>query len=203
LLDIQNLECSRGDRTLIRDLSFRLNPGELLHVTGRNGSGKTTLLRTLCGLTLPSGGEVRWQNRPIRQLGEEYRHELAYVGHAHGFHGELATIENLHLHACLARGQPDIVESSLNRLGLAPQAKLPAKLLSQGQKRRLSLARLLVAERRLWVLDEPFTALDVSSVLLVNDLILAQLARGGMIVLTSHQELDIEHDALAVLNLDR
>ncbi len=203
MLDIQNLECTRGDRTLIRDLSFRLTAGELLHITGRNGSGKTTLMRTLCGLTLPYGGEVRWQCTPIRQLGEDYRRELAYVGHGHGFHGELTAIENLRVHACLADGQAGILESVLDRLGLAPQARLPAKLLSQGQKRRLSLARLLVADRRLWILDEPFTALDVSSVLLVNDLILAQLARGGMVILTSHQELDIEHDLLTVLNLDR
>ena len=203
MLDIQNLECTRGDRTLIRDLSFRLTAGELLHITGRNGSGKTTLMRTICGLTLPNSGEVRWNDTPIRRLGEDYRRELAYVGHTHGFHGELTTVENLRIHACLSSGQAGAIETVLERLGLAPQARLPAKLLSQGQKRRLSLARLLVTDRRLWILDEPFTALDVSSVLLVNDLILSQLARGGMVILTSHQELDIEHDALTVLNLDR
>ncbi len=202
MLDIQNLECTRGDRTLIRDLSFRLDAGELLHIAGRNGSGKTTLMRTLCGLTLPYGGEVRWQGTPIRKLGEDYRRELAYVGHAHGFHGELTTVENLRLHACLAEGQTKI-ESALDRLGLTPQAGLPAKLLSQGQKRRLSLARLLVADRRLWILDEPFTALDVSSVRLVNDLILAQLSRGGMVILTSHQELGLDYERRTVLDLDR
>ena len=202
MLDIQNLECTRGDRILIRDLSFRLRAGELLHITGRNGSGKTTLMRTLCGLTLPYGGEIRWQGTPIRRLGEDYRRELAYVGHAHGFHGELTAVENLRVHACLAEGQTEI-EAALDRLGLSAQAGLPAKLLSQGQKRRLSLARLLVADRRLWILDEPFTALDVSSVRLVNDLILAQLARGGMVILTSHQELGLDYDRRTVLDLDR
>ena len=202
MLDIQNLECTRGDRILIRDLSFRLRAGELLHITGRNGSGKTTLMRTLCGLTLPYGGEIRWQGTPIRRLGEDYRRELAYVGHAHGFHGELTAVENLRVHACLAEGQTEI-EAALDRLGLSAQAGLPAKLLSQGQKRRLSLARLLVADRRLWILDEPFTALDVSSVLLVNDLIVAQLARGGMVILTSHQELGLDYDRRTVLDLDR
>ena len=202
MLDIQNLECTRGDRILIRDLSFRLRAGELLHITGRNGSGKTTLMRTLCGLTLPYGGEIRWQGTPIRRLGEDYRRELAYVGHAHGFHGELTAVENLRVHACLAEGQTEI-EAALDRLGLSAQAGLPAKLLSQGQKRRLSLARLLVTDRRLWILDEPFTALDVSSVRLVNDLILAQLARGGMVILTSHQELGLDYDRRTVLDLDR
>ncbi|MEK6551785.1 MAG: cytochrome c biogenesis heme-transporting ATPase CcmA [Pseudomonadota bacterium] len=203
MLDIQNLECTRGDRTLIRDLSFRLTAGELLHITGRNGSGKTTLMRTICGLTLPNGGEVRWDDMPIRRLGEDYRRELAYVGHTHGFHGELTTVENLRIHACLSSGQASVIETVLERLGLAPQARLPAKLLSQGQKRRLSLARLLVTDRRLWILDEPFTALDVSSVRLVNDLILAQLARGGMVILTSHQELGLDYDRRTVLDLDR
>jgi len=203
LLDIQNLECTRGDRTLIRDLSFRLDTGELLHIAGRNGSGKTTLMRTLCGLTLPYGGEIHWQGTPIRKLGEDYRRELAYVGHAHGFHGELTTVENLRLHACLNDGETETVEAALDRLELTAQAGLPAKLLSQGQKRRLSLARLLVADRRLWILDEPFTALDVSSVLLVNDLILSQLSRGGMVILTSHQELGLDYDRRTVLDLDR
>ena len=203
MLDIQNLECTRGDRILIRDLSFRLKAGELLHIAGRNGSGKTTLMRTICGLTLPNGGEVRWDDMPIRRLGEDYRRELAYVGHTHGFHGELTTVENLRIHACLSSGQASVIETVLERLGLAPQARLPAKLLSQGQKRRLSLARLLVTDRRLWILDEPFTALDVSSVRLVNDLILAQLARGGMVILTSHQELGLDYDRRTVLDLDR
>jgi heme exporter protein A len=202
LLEAVALECTRGDRPLFRDLSFRLAPGELLHVVGPNGSGKTTLLRTLCGLTRPSEGETRWRGTDIRRLGDEYRACLAYVGHANGLLGELTAYENLQSAACLSGGDPRAAESALQAMALAHCRDLPAKVLSQGQKRRLALARLLVAPKPLWILDEPFTALDVDSGALINEVFARHLAEGGLIVMTSHQDFTVQVKTIMQLRLE-
>jgi heme exporter protein A len=201
LLEVVNLACARGDRPLFRDLSFAVKPGELLHVRGENGSGKTTLLRTLCGLSQPAAGEIRWNSRRIQDLPEDYREQLCYIGHGNAIHGDLTPIENLHFEACL--GTEDRIEAkpALESLGLGRVAGLPAKLLSQGQKRRVALARLAVLKRTLWVLDEPFTALDIRAV----DRLLASLARhldlGGLCILTSHQEVAVADWPVRTLTL--
>ena len=206
MLEVDNLACSRGDRPLFRGLSFTLAPGELIHVTGRNGAGKTTLLRTVCGLSRPAEGAVRWQQQDIRILGDEYHAQLGYVGHANGIQGELTTLENLRFTARLSGQEGVSPVEVLGMLGLAPFSHLPTKVLSQGQKRRLALARLLVTRAPLWVLDEPFTALDTQTVALMEDQIRAHVAARGMVILTSHQavtlkdgrharEIPIGHDA--------
>ena len=203
ILDVVNLSCARGDRTLFRGLSFALAPGELLHVTGRNGSGKTTLLRTLCALTRPFEGEIRWGGASVRALGDEYRAQLAYVGHLNGIQGELTPPENLRASAELAGGaNGDRIDAALERVALEAYDEFPAKILSQGQKRRLALARLLVVARPLWVLDEPLSALDVHSVEVMTGVLAAHLNGGGMIILTSHQALDVEARTLRMLSLD-
>jgi heme exporter protein A len=191
LLDVVNLSCARGDRTLFRGLSFALRPGELLHVTGPNGAGKTTLLRTLCRLTRPIEGKIRWNGSDVRKLGDDYRKQLAYVGHLNGIQGELTPAENLR--SLLDRAdESDVarIDAALQRTALDAYHEFPAKILSQGQKRRLALARLLVIERPLWVLDEPLAALDLRSVEIMTGVLSGHLERGGLVILTSHQTLD-------------
>lgn len=201
MLEAVALECVRGDRTLFRNLSFRLAPGELLHVVGPNGSGKTTLLRALCGLTRPASGEIRWQGADTRQLGDEYRCRLAHVGHANGLLGELTARENLWAAVCLAGGDPNGVDAALDAMALAPCRDLPAKVLSQGQKRRLALARLLTSDKPLWILDEPLSALDAETVAIMNGVFARHLAQGGLIVMTSHQDFTVKVATLHQLRL--
>jgi heme exporter protein A len=203
LLEIVNLACARGDRPLFQGLSFTLHPGEFLHIQGANGSGKTTLLRTLCGLSLPAEGQIHWQGVLIRELQEDYRRQVCYVGHHNGIQGEFTAAENLAFHHCLAGDAADrTITAALAQLGLTGVARLPAKLLSQGQKRRLALARFLISEKPLWIMDEPITALDVRSAGLMVELFAGHLARGGLIVLTSHQEVTLTTHPVRTLCLD-
>jgi heme exporter protein A len=203
LLEVIELECVRGDRPLFSNLSFRLKPGELMHVTGVNGSGKTTLLRTLCGLTRPQTGNILWNGSPIHTLGDDYRSQLAYVGHSNGIQGELTPVENLRASACLGgSADADRIADVLVRLGLAAYHHFPSKILSQGQKRRLALARLALQQKPLWILDEPLSALDVDSVALMTEILLEHLAQNGMIIMTSHQEVDVETKTVLQIQLD-
>ncbi len=190
MLDVINLTCARGDRPLFRNLSFRLEPGQLLHVRGENGSGKTTLLRTLCGLSRPLEGEIRWSGQSAIEQPDDLRRALCYVGHANALHGDLTGAENLQFETCLA-GTGGDVRTALAETGLVRAATLPCKLLSQGQKRRTALARLLTQDKLLWVLDEPLTALDVRAVAGLLERFARHLGRGGLIVLTSHQQVDL------------
>ena len=190
-LQIRSLSCTRGDRTLFRDLDFELGPGELLYVKGHNGSGKTTLLRALAGLLLPEDGEILWGGRNIRGLREEYARHLLYLGHLNGIKGDLTAIENLRVGAALDGYALDEARAweLLAEIGLKGHEDLPTKHLSQGQKRRVALTRLLANDARLWILDEPFTALDVAAVDLLQAVIRRHIAGGGMAVLTTHQEV--------------
>ncbi len=203
MLDIVNLACARGDRPLFRDLSFSLQPGEFLHVQGTNGSGKTTLLRTLCGLSLPAAGEIRWNGALVRDDVENFRRQICYVGHHNGIQGEFTAAENLAFHLALAGDAAHAsIQEALGQLGLTAVARLPAKLLSQGQKRRLALARFLISQKPLWIMDEPITAMDVRSAARMTATFTAHLDRGGLIVLTSHQDITLASHPLRTLSLD-
>ena len=193
MLQVAKLVCRRGDRLLFAGLDFAIEAGTLLHVRGRNGSGKTTLLRTLCGLFTPDAGEVRWQGESIRALAEDYRHDLLYLGHLNGIKGDLTGVENLRLAATLDgdRVGIDAVWGALGQIGQAGFEDLPTRMLSQGQKKRVALARLILSRAPLWVLDEPFTALDLDAVDLLQGLIAAHVARGGLAILTTHQEVPL------------
>ena len=202
-LEVHALSCVRGDRVLFRDLSFTVGSGELLHLKGRNGSGKTTLLRALAGLLLPESGEIRWNGSNIRRLREEYSRHLLYLGHLNGIKGDLTAVENLRISATLdgfSLSEPRAWEL-LAEIGLRGHEDLPSKHLSQGQKRRVALARLLANDARMWVLDEPFTALDVAAVQLLQDVIRRHVEDGGMAVITTHQEVAMigEHTRTVVL----
>ncbi len=193
MLEAVHLDCVRGERRLFRALSFQVEGGELLYLQGRNGSGKTSLLRMLCGLLPPAAGEIRWRGATIGKLGEDFRRELFFLGHHNAIKEELTPLENLRASARLAEEPLDdeAATDALSTLGLAGREDLPCRYLSQGQKRRVALARLVGERRALWLLDEPFVALDTAAVELVAGLIGAHLQRGGLVVLTTHQPVDI------------
>jgi len=198
MLEASQLECVRGDRRLFAGVSFRLEGGELLNLQGKNGAGKTSLLRMLVGLAQPVAGEITWRGVAIRKLAEDYRAELCYMGHHNAIKEELTPLENLLASARLA-GEPLSDEQALEALyavGLGGREELQAKYLSQGQKRRVALARLIHERRALWVLDEPFVALDVAAVDMVAGLIGAHLQRGGLAVMTTHQAVNIPAGAV-------
>jgi heme exporter protein A len=178
------LECIRGDRTLFAGVSLGVRPGAGLLVQGANGAGKTSLLRILVGLSPPAHGEVAWDGRPIRALGEAYRRAVLWCGHA-------SALENVRAAAALA-GRPiaeQEARDALERAGVGAQADLPVRSLSQGQKRRTTLARLLSTRARLWVLDEPLAALDAGGVDWLSAVLDRHLEAGGLAVVTSHQPL--------------
>ena len=194
MLEVSNLACTRGDRTLFYNVSFKLEAGGLLHVAGANGSGKTSLLRLLCGLGAAEAGEVRWHGEPIRTLREAYWRDVVYMGHANALKDDLSATENLQV-ACMLAGRPTTLSAAREALatfGLAACAHLPTRALSQGQKRRSTLARLaLSTQARLWILDEPFSALDVAAVSHLEKLILDYVDGGGSVVFTTHQDAAI------------
>jgi heme exporter protein A len=204
MLEASQLECARGGRTLFSGIGFKLTPGTLLRVTGANGRGKTTLLRALCGLLLPAAGEVRWQGKNIRVLRDEYWQHLLYIGHANALKDDLTAAENLAFD-CAVAGRPvprERIQDALARFGLAGREGLPVRALSQGQRRRAALARLAVAEAQpLWILDEPFAALDAAGIELVLALASEHLARGGMVVLTTHQDARVAAASVTDINL--
>ncbi|MCX7169389.1 MAG: cytochrome c biogenesis heme-transporting ATPase CcmA [Proteobacteria bacterium] len=193
MLTANNLACVRGDRHLFANLGFTLEPGGRLHVAGENGSGKTSLLRILCGLSPSETGEIRWKGELIKRLGDEYRQAVLYLGHHNAIKEELTALENLRTMAALAGQAIQNEEGTelLGRVGLAGREELPVRFLSQGQKRRVALSRLLWSTAPLWVLDEPFVALDTAAVAWLAEIVGTHLGRGGMAVLTSHQEVAI------------
>lgn len=195
----------RGRRRLFGGLNFAVRGGSVLQVTGANGSGKTSLLRILCGLLSPVCGKVRWHGGDIRSLREEYWQQLLYIGHAHAVKGELTALENLVVSCTLVgvNASRERALEALSRLGLAGYEALPVKILSRGQQRRVALSRLVLSEKiPLWILDEPFDALDAGAVDCVRLLIAQHLARGGAVVLTTHQEIRIENPQVQCINLD-
>lgn len=205
MLEASNLECVRGDRTLFSKLGFTLGGGELLRVAGANGSGKTSLLRILCGLLSPAQGAVRWRGSNIGSLREEYWKEIVYLGHSNAVKDGLTALENLMVACILAGMKVDHEQASaaLRCFGLAECEALPAKVLSQGQRRRVSLARLILSNHLpLWILDEPFTALDAAAVDDMQTLIAGHVARGATVVLTTHQEVRIASATMVTIDLN-
>ncbi len=188
LLSARELECRRDDRLLFSALSFALASGEVLQIEGANGSGKTSLLRILCGLRRPDAGEVYWCNDAISRAREAYYADMVYIGHLPCIKGDLDVLENvrslLDTRAC-SRSLAAI-ESALAQVGLAGYADVAGKALSSGQRRRILLAFLLLADARLWLLDEPLTALDVQGVALMEAMLLAHRAQGGSVIFTTH-----------------
>jgi heme exporter protein A len=207
-LQAHQLTCVRGDLQLFAGVSFALEAGDAMRVAGTNGSGKTSLLRMLAGLSMPDEGEVRWNGRDIRRQREEFCSKLVYLGHASGVKDDLLAWENLVIASTLA-GMPvecDDALDALEQLGLERAAWLPTRALSQGQRKRVSLARLSLqllapAPAPLWILDEPFTALDVAAVDALCATLDRHLARGGMVIYTTHQEIRLTAQRLLSLDM--
>lgn len=191
ILTARNLECVRGDRVLFSQIGFTLAAGCLLQIEGANGSGKTSLLRILAGLGQSAEGDVLWRGRTIRDDTAGYQAEMAYLGHALGVKADLTALENLLWFLPLAgiRLSETEAQSLLARVGLDGYEDIPARRLSAGQNQRIALARMLARVALLWILDEPFTALDVAGTAMLNGLLDAHLDAGGMAVVTSHQPL--------------
>ena len=205
MLEAVNLGCTRGDRRLFQGMNFLVEPGELIELRGANGSGKTSLLRILCGLVAPAEGQVRWQGKSIRSLGEEYSAAVAYLAHQNGVKDELSAIENLRI-ACGVAGSvlgTSDARAILEQVGLSHQQNLPARSLSAGQRRRLALSRLLASKATVWILDEVLTSLDDAAIKLSRRLIGDHLSKGGLAIIATHQELDLGAERVQRIGLSK
>jgi heme exporter protein A len=190
LFEARDINAWRGDRHILRDVSFSLRSGEFLKVTGPNGVDKTTLLRVICGLLPAETGELFWRGQPVRGRRDEFNFELGHLGHLNSLKGDLTARENLKFLAGLRTVlSPETIDTTLDRVGILSRGDLPARSLSAGQKRRLALARLLLADAALWILDEPVTNLDMAGIQLVEELIVDHVRRGGMAIAAAHQRL--------------
>lgn len=202
-LQVDKLRCVRDDRVLFDDLSFKLSPGKILQIEGSNGSGKTSLMRILAGLAVPDTGQVTWCGKKIKTISSEYAANVTYIGHKHGIKSELTPLENLRFVQSLTATKPEYqLEDALAEVGLKGFEDNPVRTLSAGQCRRVTLAKLLFTAAPLWLLDEPFTALDKQGQTLVENLIAQHVSNGGMAVLTSHQHINVHDGDSQTLYLD-
>ena len=193
MFSVSNLSCSRGDKRLFSGVSFTLQPGQWLHLEGDNGVGKTSLLRLVCGLSPLEAGEILWKQQPVLQHPEAFRADLAYLGHQLALKDDLSPLENLRADAAVSGrvlSVPDAMKA-LAQLGLRGREHLPVRVLSQGQKRRTALARLCGSAAKLWILDEPFVALDTAAQNALTGVVNGHLANQGMVLLTSHQAVTL------------
>ena len=191
-LSADALTLIRGETCLFQDLGFALNPGELLLLEGQNGSGKTSLMRAIAGMLSLESGEIFWNGNDVSRQRQEFHGELVWIAHRTGLKGDLTLVENLRFEASL-RPQSDIDSATVyERLGISRLKTLPLRSLSAGQQRRVALARMLLADVPLWLMDEPFTNLDREGRKLVVELVEEHLANGGMCVMAAHQDVDIK-----------
>ena len=195
------LTCVRGERTLFTGLDLEVSAGEWLHIRGENGIGKTSLLRLLSGLTKPAAGEIFWNEQLISADPSEYHRNLLFLGHRDSLKEDLSALENLSIATALdgITVSEEEILLALHRFGLRGREDLPVNCLSAGQKRRVLLARLLLRQAKLWILDEPFNALDVRAVEMLSELILEHIASGGMAIMTSHQEIPMPNGRVVQL----
>ena len=200
-LEAREITCVRGERELFSGLSLQVLPGQCLHIRGENGVGKTSLLRLLTGLTFPESGEVLWSGDSIKKEASDYHSQLLFLGHRDALKEDLSALENLRMYAAIdgiTLSEQDAF-TSLWRFGLKGREDLPVNCLSAGQKKRVLMARMVTRRAHVWILDEPFNALDTHAVVELQGLIAEHLGNGGLTVLTSHQPLAIP--GLRVLDL--
>lgn len=203
LLEARGLAARRGYATLFSGVDFSLRGGEALVVQGPNGSGKTTLLRIVAGMTMPSAGEVRLSGDPMHAFDVRLRNVVAFNGHAPALKDELTAFENLDAWTSLqgSRVSPDNIAHALDSVALLRRHRLPVRVLSQGQRRRIGLARLALCDRALWILDEPLTALDAEATGMLGALLTRHLAENGTCIAASHQPLPLDASRMKILSL--
>ena len=201
-LSVSHLTCERGYRELFNDLSFELVPGEILHIKGENGAGKTSLLRIIAGLALPVTGEISFDGYNCRKYRSEYNEQTAFMGHKLGIKLELTPVENIRSYCELSVPRTDQqILDTLEKVGLYGFEEMYCNQLSAGQKRRVALAQIILSDSRLWILDEPFTSLDVIGVDFFLQMIQQHVDKGGMVLLTTHQEVNLENCITKYLQL--
>ena len=200
-LEARELACIRDDRTLFSSLEFRLERGQALVLEGRNGSGKTSLLRILCGIRLPDAGCINWCGENIDRLGADYHEHTAYVGHRDGIKLDLTPLENLAMARALGKPNDTTLEAALEKVDLYGFEDMLTRNLSAGQQRRLALARLLVTDTVLWILDEPFTSLDTHGIKTIEHLLDRHTGNGGMLAVTSHHAVNLNNTPTQTINL--
>lgn len=204
MLKVDGLMGVRGDRLLFEDINFEMTNGSVLYLQGANGAGKTTLLRMLCGLSKPYAGNISWCGENIETLAEEYYQHVLYIGHLSGTKEDLTALENIQFSIALSGKCITEMQATeiLNSLGLSKGLNLPVRMLSQGQKRRVALARLWLQDAPLWILDEPFTALDTSAIEVLKQKIETFALDGGMVIMTSHQNFNLNIPKFSQLRLN-
>ena len=202
-LTFSNLGCAKGGRQLFANVNCTLGAGQWLYVTGANGVGKTSLLRMVCGLASIESGDILWNGLSIQRQHELYRQDLCYLGHLNALQESMTVIENLMFSAALGGIAPNTSQTRdvLARFGLRGRSQQLVRHLSQGQKRRVALSRLALSPARLWVLDEPYVAMDEAGIQMLADLIAAHLNQGGLAVLTSHQRVAVGNNPAQTLEL--
>lgn len=197
-LSADGLTLFRGDRCLFKGLSFALNPGELLLLEGRNGSGKTSLMRAIAGLIEFEDGDVLWEGKPLRLNRQSFYGSLVWMQHRVGFKADLTLVENLRFESHLRTQSGADLDEVLDRLDISRLKRLPIRSLSAGQQRRVALARMLLSDVQLWLMDEPFTNLDREGRALVMDLTTEHLKKDGMCIMAAHQDIEIGGDVTRI-----
>ncbi|MGF1758372.1 cytochrome c biogenesis heme-transporting ATPase CcmA [Photobacterium sagamiensis] len=214
MLSVEKLSCVRDERVLFDNLNFTVSNGELVQIEGHNGAGKTTLLRIIAGLGHADSGQVCWNNENIESAREDYHQDLLFLGHQTGVKRELTAYENLAFFQAMhtdktdqdLTGQPQVsgdnsLWQALAQVGLAGREDVTAGQLSAGQQRRVALARLWISNHKFWILDEPLTAIDKQGVKVLESLFLSHVARGGIVILTTHQDMFADSNHLRKIRL--
>ena len=201
LISAQNLTCIREERLLFENLTFDVFPGDIVQIEGVNGSGKTSLLRILSGLSLPYEGDVFFQDKTIAQVREQFHQNLLFLGHLPGVKGEMSAQENLTFNLALHGLDSSSAEATLSEVNLLGFEDALASHLSAGQHRRIALARLWQSQAAIWILDEPFAAIDKLGVKKLEQQFLQHADNGGCVILTTHQDLSLKSDRIKKITL--
>jgi len=204
MLEVSQLTAIRDERVLFESLSFTIDSGELVQIEGRNGTGKTTLLRIITGLGDRDEGEIAWNGETIESNRDAFHQDLLFLGHQTGVKRELTAYENLRFYLSIhakKRIDKQIIYQALTKVGLAGREDVPVSQLSAGQQRRVALARLWLSDHKLWILDEPLTAIDKQGVKVLESLFLQHAEQGGIVMLTTHQDMFADNPKLRKIKL--